>query len=82
MRNSTTKNDLPFRTLLNIKQVSELTGYAVSTIRTKHCKESYVYDPTFPRPLKFTGRTVRYDRDELHAWIEKAAAKRTVGVAS
>ena len=51
--------------LLRVKQVSELTGIAVSTIW------KYVKLQQFPQPFKLSMRCTVWDSNEVDAWIQK-----------
>ena len=49
--------------LLSVKQVSEITGIAVSTIW------KYVKLEQFPKPFKLSMRCTRWTSDEIDEWI-------------
>ena len=50
--------------LLRVKQVSELTGIAVSTIW------KYVRLEQFPKPFKLSMRVTVWKNNEIEEWIE------------
>ena len=51
--------------LLRVKQVSALTGIAVSTIW------KYVKLEQFPAPFKLSIRVTVWDSNEIQAWIDE-----------
>ena len=55
----------PTTKLLRVKQVSELTGIAVSTIW------KYVKLEQFPQPFKLSIRVTVWDSLEVQAWIDE-----------
>ena len=65
--------DTRFRsgTFLTIKQVSEMFGFARSTIYRR------ISEGSFPKPERFGPRTVRWSVDELVAWREALAVQDT-----
>jgi len=60
------KKELP--KFLNVTQLSELTGYAISTIHIKNSKKE------IPGCTKPCGRLL-FDRDTILEWIESGAVK-------
>ncbi len=63
--------------LLRLKQVQEHTGISRSTIYSMMNPKARAYDPTFPKSIQLSPRTVAWVAAELEAWIvAKAAAGR------
>jgi excisionase family DNA binding protein len=55
----------PAKRFITTREASALVGVTRQTLR------AWIADPTstFPRPLALTGRTHRYDFEEVMAWI-------------
>jgi prophage regulatory protein len=47
----------------------ELTGIRRSNIYLKINPDSKYYDPSFPKPVKLSARSIGWRRSELNAWI-------------
>ena len=58
MKTTTTK-------LLRIKEVSEMTGLAISTLW------KYIKNNNFVQPFKLSPRVTVFDSTEIEAWIEE-----------
>ena len=56
--------------LLSVTELAKLTGLSQCTIRSKRFPSSTAYDPTFPKPVKLGGKTIRFVKTEILTWIE------------
>lgn len=59
------------RKLLRLKGVTARTGLSRSTIYSLMDPKCSQYDPTFPKRIYLTFRTVAWVESEVVAWIEK-----------
>jgi predicted DNA-binding transcriptional regulator AlpA len=53
--------------LLGVREVLNLIGLRSRTSLYQHQK----IDPSFPRPVRLCGRTVRYRQSEIANWIQQ-----------
>mgnify|MGYP000853844023 CR=1 FL=1 len=62
--------------IINIKQVTELTGLSRSTIYEMINPKSDYYDVTFPKRVNLTTNRVGWVASEVNDWIESRIALR------
>jgi predicted DNA-binding transcriptional regulator AlpA len=53
--------------LIGVREVLNLVGFRSRTTLSLHQK----IDPSFPRPVRLCGRTVRYRQSEIANWIQQ-----------
>lgn len=56
--------------MMRLKDVIQITRLSRSTIYDIMDKKSKRYDPTFPKQIKLTERSVVWRADEITAWLE------------
>ena len=59
---------LPVR-VLRLGQVSEMTGLPATSISDKHKAGSRHYDPSFPKPIQLTPKTLGWYQHETVGWV-------------
>ena len=74
--NAFTGQTFQMHQLINIKQVSAITGLCRSTIYEMMDEFSPYYDPTFPKKVKITQNRIGWSAYEIHQWIENKLANR------
>ena len=62
--------------IINIKQVTELTGLSRSTIYEMINPKSDYHDPAFPKRVNLTTNRVGWVASEVNDWIESRIALR------
>ena len=79
--NAFTGQTFQMHQLINIKQVSAITGLCRSTIYEMMDEYSPYYDPTFPKKLKITQNRIVWSVWEINQWIvSKLASRESKGV--
>ena len=61
--------------LLRLNDVIERTGLSRSTVYNLMDEKHRQYDPTFPRQVALTQRSVAWFQHELDSWIDARTAK-------
>ncbi|HDR9076027.1 TPA: AlpA family transcriptional regulator [Burkholderia vietnamiensis] len=62
-------NDTPQGMVLRIKELTQKTGLARSTIYDKLNASSKQYDATFPKPVRLGASSVGWISSEVDQWI-------------
>ena len=62
-------NSAPQNNIIRLKQLIAKTGLSRSTIYAKLNPDSPQYDPTFPKPINLSTRSMGFLEREAEAWI-------------
>lgn len=62
--------------MMRLKEVMAMTGLSRSTIYNLMDERSRQYDPTFPKQIPLTLRTVSWNRLEVEEWIHRRMVAR------
>ncbi|WP_394752806.1 helix-turn-helix transcriptional regulator [Crenothrix sp.] len=69
----------PIHRAIRRPQLEQATGLKRTSIYNKLNPKSPQYDPTFPRPINLSSRTIAWVESEVQAWIDsRIAASRAV----
>ncbi|WDU48703.1 AlpA family phage regulatory protein [Taylorella equigenitalis] len=59
--------------LISIKELQQMLSLSTSCIYQKtNPKHKAHYDPTFPQPIRLGGRTIRWRKSDIEAWINNS----------
>ncbi|GLG83677.1 helix-turn-helix transcriptional regulator [Acinetobacter calcoaceticus] len=76
--NALTPQTFQINQILNIKQLTQITGLSRATVYSILDPKSKYHDETFPKQIYLSTNRVGWVAQEIHEWIQLKIAQRVV----